>query len=302
MPENLLVYVKLPDDKYIYLRDALTREMGLSRSLLTRLKQQHKIKVNGRWTLTDYKLKAGDVITVDLAFDESNPIEPRPLHLDIIYEDQDFLVIDKPAGLAVQPTRDPGETTLAHAISYYHLQRGLSSLFRPINRLDKNTSGLILIGKSQYAHQALFNQMKLGRVKRRYIALVEGSVEADSGLINLPIAHLHPESDPRRSVSSNGKEAATEFKVLEWFDAFTLLSLTLGTGRTHQIRVHMSHIGHPVCGDPLYGNPSRLISRQALHAACLSFTHPRSTDLLELEAPIPADISDLMIQIRSTAK
>ncbi len=289
MDDNILFYIVDPADNYVYLRDVMKNHLKLSHSLLTKLKQQNKIQVNGQVCLTNYQLQAGDEVTVDIDLEEENTIEPEYIPLDVVYEDQDLLVINKPAGLAVHPVKGISGGTLANAVTCYWAGQGLTTLFRPINRLDKNTSGLILIGKSQYAHQAMYRQQKAGTISRVYQALVEGVVPEDRGCINLPIAHL----DPRlcaRVVDESGKPALTNYQVLKRYEGFTLLSLTLGTGRTHQIRVHLSQSGYPICGDTLYGTPSPLINRQALHAGLLTLDQPRTGTRLQFEVPLPADM------------
>jgi 23S rRNA pseudouridine1911/1915/1917 synthase len=301
MNDNTLFYLVQHDDHYIFLRDVLKSRMGISHSLLTKLKTLHQIKVNGQTALTNYKLQAGDLVSVNVAFQEENLIAPLELPLDIAYEDQDFLIVNKPPDLAVHPGKDKSFATLANAVAYYWAQQGSFTLFRPINRLDKQTSGLVLIGKSQYAHQAVFRQQKQGALHRSYQALVEGLVQEDSGTINLPIAHLDPQNSPKRSVDASGKPALTNFTVIRRYQGYTLLSLTLVSGRTHQIRVHLSHLGHPVCGDSLYGSPSQRTPRQALHAAKLCFIHPRSGTPLKIEAPLPSDMDNLLAGLKPLA-
>ncbi|MGE5381634.1 MAG: RluA family pseudouridine synthase, partial [Methylocystaceae bacterium] len=193
MDNNELVYVVKSDDQYVFLRDVVKKEMHLSRALIINLKQQKKIMVNGAVTLTNYRLKPGDVVSVDLALDEESTVEPENIPLDIVYEDQDFLLINKPPRLAVHPSKGLGSGTLANAVVHYWQAQGRSLRFRPINRLDRDTSGLILIGKSQYAHQAIAYQQKKGIIHREYQAVVEGVMADDQGCIDLPIARKDPE-------------------------------------------------------------------------------------------------------------
>lgn len=298
MDDHILKYVVAPDDKFVFLRQVLISHMQISHSLLTKLKLQEKIKVNGQFAFTNYKLQKGDVVTVDIALDEINNIIPQDIPLDIVYEDSDLLVINKAPDMAVHPVKNISEGTLANAVTHYWIQQGKSSLFRPINRLDKDTSGLILIAKSQYAHQAVFRQQKQGIISRKYQAIVEGIVLEESGCIKLPIAHtdLH---HCKRTVASGGKPALTNFTVLKRYEGFTLLSLSLGTGRTHQIRVHLSQSAYPICGDTLYGNPSPFISRQALHAGQLTFQQPRTGIPLQLEAKLPLDMLKMLEKLKT---
>lgn len=291
--DNTLIYVVDPRDSYVFLREVLTNHFKLSHSLQVRLKAQNRIQVNGQVTLTNYRLRPGDMVTVGLDLEETSDIRPIFSPLDIIYEDPDCLVINKPPGMAVHSRRGGPEITLANAVTYYWTEQGKSRLFRSVNRLDKDTSGLVLVGQSQYAHQALYRQQQAGTITRRYLAVVEGKVTEDGGVIDLPIAQPDPELRPR-TVDPSGKHAITYFQVIQRFDGFTLLSLTLGTGRTHQIRVHLSHLGHPVYGDTLYGYPSPLIDRQALHAGELSFNLPRTGETLHLTAPLPRDMAALL--------
>lgn len=296
MENHELRYVVKPDDKYIFLREIVKKEMHLSRALIINLKQQKKILVNGMVTLTNYRLKPGDIVSVDITLKEESSVMPEYMPLDIVYEDQDLLLINKPPHLAVHPSKGLGAGTLANAVIYYWQAQGKSLLFRPINRLDRDTSGLILIGKSQYAHQAIANQQKKGTIHREYQAVVEGVIADDQGCIDLPIARKDPELR-ERIIDVTGKAAYTSYQVLKRYPNHTLLSLLLGTGRTHQIRVHLSHIGHPICGDELYGTPSALIGRQALHAGKLNFIQPRTDQTLQFEVPLPADIQQLLNQI-----
>lgn len=289
MNNTQLTYKAGALDQDTFLRDILYNKLLLSHSLVVRLKHQRRIKVNGYPALTNYRIQAGDFITIDMDFTEENKIIPESIPLDIVYEDTDFLVVNKPAGMSTHPSRLGDTGTLANAVTYYWQGLGRNTRFRPINRLDKDTSGLVLIGNSQFAHQAIFKQ-KTGRIiERGYTALVEGAMAKDEVRINQPIARLD-EKKRRRIVHPDGHPAVTHYKVLDKYPGHTLLSLRLETGRTHQIRVHLSFLGHPVCGDLLYGYASPLIDRQALHADRLCFIHPRSGKEVILDIPLAADI------------
>jgi len=294
MKENLLFYLVDPQDRLVWLRDVFKKKLPVSRALLARLKAQEKIRVNGQCVHTNYRLQPGDLVTVDLNLNETNKIAPQDIPIDIIYQDDDIMVINKPAGMAVHPIKGKLEGTLANAVTHYWWQHGESRLFRPVNRLDKDTSGLVLVAKSQYAHQAMFKQQRQGQVRRRYLAVVEGIVQEDQGCIDLPIGYSAPGSPVFRQVDANGKAAITHFTVIKRYQDHSLLSLSLETGRTHQIRIHMSHLGHPICGDLIYGHPSPLIARQALHAGWTSFFQPRTLITMQFEVPLPADMQNLL--------
>jgi 23S rRNA pseudouridine1911/1915/1917 synthase len=286
-----LTYTASAQDENTFLRDLLASKLLLSHSLVAQLKHQNKIRVNGQLVYTNYRIHAGDFINVDIDLIEECNIIPESIPLDIVYEDMDFVAVNKPAGMSTHPSHLGGTGTLANAMTYYWQSLGKNILFRPINRLDKDTSGLILIGKSQYAHQGIFNQLKQHTIDRRYIALVEGSMIKDKGHIDHPIARLD-DKKRQRIVHPSGQSATTHYNVLEKYPDHTLLSLRLETGRSHQIRVHLSFIGHPICGDLLYGSASPLIKRQALHADRLRFTHPRSGKEVILDIPLAQDIQE----------
>ncbi|MDT3698831.1 MAG: RluA family pseudouridine synthase [Thermincola sp.] len=301
MKNTNLTYTADVTDQDSFLRDILSAKLLLSHSLVVRLKQQNKIKVNGYPAHTNYLVSAGDIITIDTELNETNEILPERIPLDIVYEDVDFLVINKPAGMSTHPSRLGGTGTLANAVAYYWQSLGRHTLFRPINRLDKDTSGLILIGNSQFAHQSIFNQVKGRMIERKYVALAEGVITEDTGRIDRQIARQDDKSR-RRILHPGGLPAVTHYKVLERYQGHTLLSLKLETGRTHQIRVHLSALGYPLCGDLLYGFASPLIDRQALHANKLSFTHPRSGKEVILAVPLAADIQAAVDRLTSLGK
>lgn len=279
------------------LKELLFARLQFSHSLVVKLKQQHKITVNGIPVYTNHRVRSGDLIAVDLDLDEQSDIMPEAAPLQIIYEDEDLLVIDKLAGMPVHPSKRRQAGTLANAVIYYWQQSGRDALFRPINRLDKDTSGLVLIGKNQFAHQAIFRQQRSHAVERRYLALVEGVVVPEQGRIEAAIARQEDRSR-KRMVSLSGQAAATGYQVLERYPRQTLLRLSPETGRTHQIRVHLSFAGHPICGDDLYGRPSELIQRQALHASELAFIHPRTRSAITLTAPLPEDMRSALIALQ----
>ena len=294
MKQMPLTWTVGPADEGRSLKEVLYSRLLLSHSLVVKLKQQHKIAVNGTPVFTNYRLRDGDLISVDLDLGEQSEIVPEAVPLKIVYEDEDFLVVDKPAGMPVHPSNKRCQTgTLANAVTYYWLQSGSRSLFRPINRLDKDTSGLVLIGKNQFAHQGIFRQQQKHRVERCYFALVEGAAMPDQGRIDEPIARLEDRSR-KRIIAPYGQPAATSYVVLERYRQHALLKIYPESGRTHQIRLHLSFAGHPICGDDLYGRPSPLIARQALHAGELTFSHPRTGSVVSLAAALPDDMRAAM--------
>ncbi|NPV93315.1 MAG: RluA family pseudouridine synthase [Firmicutes bacterium] len=297
MSSTELTYTAGDKDQDRFLREILFGPLALSHSLVVRLKHQGRIKVNGQRRLTNYQVQAGDIVSIDLDFIEDSGIIPEPLPLDIVYEDQDLLAVNKPAGMSIHPSRRGGLGTLANAVAHYWQGTGRHTRYRPVHRLDKDTSGLVLIGGSQYAHQGLFQQQQRRGIERVYTALVEGVVKREHGSVDRPIARLE-EKSRRRTVHPDGQPATTHYRVLERYPGHTLLEVSLETGRTHQIRVHLSFIGHPVCGDPLYGPDSPLIGRQALHAGRLRFTHPRTGERLELSVPLPEDMRQAIEQLK----
>jgi len=292
-----LVYIATAEDQGACLRNILASRFSFSQALLARLKFEYKIRVNGQWARTSQKIAAGDVITVDVTLSEENPLIPEALPLDILYEDADFLAVSKASGMAVHPSGAGGTGTLANAVTHYFNQSGSKALFRAVHRLDKDTSGLLLIAKNRFAQQGVCGQGLANQVQKRYVALVEGVIEEESGCIDLPIACPDP-AQRRRQVHPGGQRAVTHFQVLERLPGHTLVSLRLETGRTHQIRVHMSYLGHPLCGDLLYGRPSPWIGRMALHADEMAFLHPRTGKEILIQSPLPKDFREALRRLR----
>ncbi|CUH97847.1 hypothetical protein P22_3994 [Propionispora sp. 2/2-37] len=275
------------------LKDFLRRHAGISLSLWRKIKNTGSVSINGYPVLSFHTLlQGGDIIT--LTWEQSSALIAIAIPLAIKYEDDYVLIVNKPAGMLVHPISQQQSPSLANAvIAYYHYQK-LSSGFHPVHRLDRNTSGLILIAKYPHIqHMLSLNNMK--SIKRKYLALVSGHLSDKSGFIDAPIGRS-PRSIIERIVTSAGKPALTLYKVIATFPGYSLLELELLTGRTHQIRVHLSHIGHPLLGDDLYGGPIDLIKRQALHSYCLSFQHPVQNQPVYISCPIPEDMSVLTKQ------
>ena len=287
------------DTKYQNINQALKQEFHISARLQHRLIDEKHVLLNGTVTDTRVSISKNDIITVNLDFEEeSENIVSTEMKLDIIYEDDAFLVLNKPAGIAVHPSILHYEDSLSNGVKFYFESIGLKRKIRPINRLDLNTSGLIVFAKNEYVQECLIRQMNFHIFKKEYIAFVVGHFDEPNGTINLPIARK-PNSIIERCISDKGQEATTDYEVLKEFkvdsDCFSVVECSLKTGRTHQIRVHMAAIGHPLLGDTMYGVSSPLINRQALHSYKISFIHPATNKTLELTCELPDDMKNLTI-------
>jgi 23S rRNA pseudouridine1911/1915/1917 synthase len=273
----------------------------LSRSRIGRLATEGRILVDGAARKPAFRLRAGQRIHVAVPPAAPARLSAEAIPLDVVYEDADLLVINKPAGLTVHPAPGHPSGTLVNAV----LARvpdlpGIGGTVRPgiVHRLDKDTSGLLVVAKTDEAHRSLSAQLRTRSVGRTYLAVVRGRLRRDAGVIAAPIGR-HPAHRTRLAVVLRGREAVTHYEVLERFQNATLLACRLETGRTHQIRVHLTHTGHPILGDPVYGRaPAPEMRRQALHAARLEFTHPRTGRRITCTAPIPEDMKNLLARLR----
>ena len=271
----------------------LQNELNMSSRLLYKLIKGEKILLNGDVCDTRNLGNSGDVLIVDFGYEEDNSnIVPTKMSLDIVFEDEWLLVINKPAGIAVHPSILHYSDSLCNGVKFYFDSIGLNKKIRPVNRLDLNTSGLVVFAKCEYIQECLISQMKNKQFKKEYLAVCNGIFEEKSGTINLPIARKE-NSIIERCISESGQNAITHYEVLKEFDNYSLVKCSLETGRTHQIRVHMSAIGHSLIGDSLYGSISDLIDRQALHCYNLQFIHPVYKELLNLYGEIPLDFKKL---------
>ncbi len=274
----------------------------LSRAALQRLIESGEVLVNGAPTRPAYKVRVGDRLLVRIPPPEPTELLPEPIPLDIVYEDEALIVINKPAGLVVHPGAGNPRGTLVNALLYHCPTLSVGGAVRPgiVHRLDKDTSGLLVVAKNDVAHQRLQQQFKRREVHKRYVALVIGAVKVASGYVNAPIGR-HPVQRLKMAVVEGGREARTRWTVrARYVDAagrpYTLLDVDLETGRTHQIRVHMAWLGYPLVGDTLYG-PQRSplpAPRQCLHAASLAFTHPLTGAALAFTAPLPEDFQRVL--------
>jgi 23S rRNA pseudouridine1911/1915/1917 synthase len=274
-------------------------EVGLSRSRLHKLIRQGAVQVAGQTVKPSRPVRAGEAVVLELPKLEPPSVEPEPIELDILYEDEHFLVVNKPASMVVHPAAGVRSGTVVNALLHHCAGRlsGIGGVERPgiVHRLDKETSGLLIAAKTDPAHRSLAAQFASRRVAKHYQALVHGLVRSEEGVIEGSIGR-DPKHRKRMALVDGGRPAVSEYRVLERFEAHSLLVVSLRTGRTHQIRVHLASVGHPVLGDRLYGGRRRwvtegrsLVGRQALHAWRLSFDHPISGQRLWFEAPLPED-------------
>lgn len=281
----------------------LAQKLDKSRSLVQKLIKDELVLVNGEVVKTNYSVADGDEIDVkQLDVVDNTNIIPQPMDLDIVYEDDDLLVINKPSGLVVHPAPGHYQDTLVNGLlAYSNKLSDINGEFRPgiVHRIDKDTSGLLVVCKNNESHEALANQLSDKTLFRQYLAIVHGEIEEDEGEIIAPIGRDPRDRVKMAVVAKNSKEAQTNFKVLERYDHYTLVSCNLLTGRTHQIRVHFDFINYPLVGDPLYGiKPTIDTKGQALHAYKLGFIHPRSGEYMEFEAKPPQEFVDTLNQIK----
>ncbi len=281
-----LNYIVKENCKYTNINQILINEFNISSRLRTKLIRSKHIYQNSIISDTRSSINLGDLITIDFNYEEDNSnIVSTKMKLDIIYEDEWLIVINKSAGIPVHPSMLHYTDSLSNGIRFYFDSIGLKKKIRPVNRLDLNTSGLVVFAKCEYIQEQLSAQMQTNDFKKEYICLVEGHLNEKSGIIDLPISRK-PESIIERCVSQDGQKSITDFAVLKEFDNYSLVKCILKTGRTHQIRVHFSFIGHPLLGDTLYGHSSNLINRQALHSYRISFIHPVTKHVLSFETPV----------------
>lgn len=284
-------------EQELSVRELLRRRFSFSSRLRTKIKKNKTVYLNGDQTPVWIAPKTGDEITVCIP-EETSWFPPEDIPIDPVYEDEDLLIINKQAGYTVHPTNGRPDHTIANGVAQYMLDTHQSFKIRFINRLDMDTSGILALGKNSHAQDDFVKQSKRDNVHKGYIAVVDGIINEEEGTIDAPLGR--PVNEPvKRGVVEGGRPSVTHYKVVERFDpGYTLVRLKLETGRTHQIRVHMAFIGHPVVGDRLYGKQSDFISRQALHAEKLSFDHPVTKKHLDLEAPLPDDMIQLIRHLK----
>ncbi|MEY8295577.1 RluA family pseudouridine synthase [Emergencia timonensis] len=295
-------YTVTKEDEGVPVKGLLRTKFSFSSRLLTKLKYQHLVFLNGEEVAGWITPQIGDILSIKLPEEKSDfPAEDIPIYP--VFEDDDLLILNKQPGVIVHPTKGHPLHTIANGLMKYMQDTGQTFKIRFVNRLDMDTTGLLIVAKNSHSQDDLTKQMKANTIEKRYIAIVNGIVKEDAFTIDLPIGRPDPENVARGVMLEGGYPSVTHVKVLESFPkgkGYTMVELLLETGRTHQIRVHMSHIGYPLVGDYLYGGEAPwLLDRQALHAYKLSFNHPVTGKRLTVEAPLPHDIQEVIKKIKS---
>lgn len=295
----LITYTINKNNNFINLKEVLKIQFNLSDRLLLKLKRNNKIYINNQIANINSNISYGDTVSILIDFEEdSSNIVPTKMNLDIVYEDDSYIIINKPAGIPIHPSMDHFTDSLSNGVKYYFDQIRLLKKIRPVNRLDKNTSGLVIFAKNEYIQECLIRQMKNNTFYKEYLAICNGNFIKQTGIINAPIARKS-DSIIERCVNENGNTAITEYTVLDYNSNLdiSVVKCILKTGRTHQIRVHLSYINHSILGDTLYGTTSNLINRQALHAHKISFIHPITNTKTNYIAELPNDMKKLMYNL-----
>ena len=293
-----LSYTIQPSDNFIHVKEVLKSKFQISNRLLLKLKTNQKIFVNGISSFVWSNVKTNDIVEVLIDFEEDNSnIPATKMNLDILYEDESYIVINKPAGISIHPSMDHYTDSLSNGVKYYFDSISLYKKIRPVNRFDKNTSGIVVFAKNEYIQECLIQQMNSHIFKKDYLAIVVGHFDEPQGTINLPIARKENSIIERCVDEKHGAISITNYEVLKECHckdySYSIVKCKLETGRTHQIRVHMQAVGHSLIGDSLYGSSSPFINRQALHAYKVMFFHPVSNQPVTYIAPIPQDMQNL---------
>ena len=276
------------------LKQILLNDMGISLRLLYSLKKDKQIFVNKKFYKMHELVNIGDIIEINL-LDEANDYDAEDMDIKLLYEDADLMVIEKEPFVVVHPTKGHQSGTLANGLIKLFKDKSINSKIRFVNRLDRDTSGILIVAKNSYCHSILTKDDAMHEMEKKYYAVVGGHLEKESGVIDLPIDKS--EDGIRRMVSEKGQRAVTRYKVIDKLEQATLLEISLETGRTHQIRVHFSHIGHPLLGDELYGGDMSLLNRQALHCFELGFYSPRKSEIIYIKSELPHDMRELVKEL-----
>lgn len=288
-----LKYIAIQEDDNTTIKHILRDKLNISSRLLNKLKMNEKILVNNIPVFSNHIVQYNDIITVKIDFEETDHIQAEKMNLDIVYEDDYFLAINKEAGSVVHPCSNHQNGTLANGVKYY---LNNNKKIRAINRLDRDTSGIVLFAKNEYIQELMITKVK---INKEYIAIVEGIPVNKKGTINEPIARKNG-SIMERCISEEGKKAITHYEVInELRNNLSIVKLNLETGRTHQIRVHLAYLNTPILGDSLYGNTSKLINRQALHAYKMEFMHPITNENICITASIPGDMRTIICDYKN---
>jgi 23S rRNA pseudouridine1911/1915/1917 synthase len=283
----------------------MTAELGedASRSQVQAWIKDGQVKIDGKSVKANHKLSVGEQVALQVPEPESLEVVAEAIPLDVVYEDSDVIVINKARGMVVHPAAGHPNGTLVNALLHHCKDlSGINGVMRPgiVHRIDKDTSGLLVVAKNDKAHASLTEQLKAHTVTRKYVAIVHGQMEHLQGTVDAPIGRANFDRKLYMVTEKNSKHAVTHFKVIASFDSYTFVELKLETGRTHQIRVHMKFIGHPLVGDPVYGRSKGVkMDGQALHAAVLGFVHPTTGDYLEFERPMPDDMNHVLAILKS---
>lgn len=282
---------------------ALAQLLDITRSNMQKLLEEGRALRGSKVVKANYKLRSGDVIDITLPEPQPLDVQPENIHLDIIYEDEDVVVINKARGMVVHPAAGNYNGTLVNAL-LYHCKNlsGINGVIRPgiVHRLDKDTSGIMICAKNDMAHVSLSEQIQNKTAQRTYLAVVRGNIKTDSGVIETQIARDKNDRKKMSVVKEGGRNAVTEYEVAERFGKYTIVKCRLKTGRTHQIRVHMEYLGYPLVGDPKYSSMKTpfSINGQALHSLTLTFKHPRTGEEMFFEAPLPEDMKKIVTRLR----
>lgn len=291
----MILQYKVIDNKFYNLKELLKVHFQISDNLITKLKKNKKILLNSEFTYLDHTLKKDDFVEINLDFEEvsENIVPNSNIELNIIFEDDSILVVNKQPNIPIHPSINHFEDSLSNAVQYYFNSINLKRKIRPVNRLDKDTSGIVIFAKNEYVQELLIRQMKSNTFKKEYLAILTGNLEKNTGTIDAPISRKE-NSIIEREINESGANAITHYKLIKKLNynniPLSFVKFTLQTGRTHQIRVHSKYIGHPILGDSLYGKVSSIITRQALHAYKVSFIHPITKKNMQFEVLPPEDM------------
>ncbi|WP_425447074.1 RluA family pseudouridine synthase [Dethiothermospora halolimnae] len=293
--DNESTIVHKIDRSYSSIEEALKIDLDLSGRFFRKLIKSKSIIKNGKKASKKSLVKKGDTIVIFMKDEEDNNI-PEDINLNIVYEDYDLIILNKEPGIVVHPTKGHNNGTVANGVAQYFKNHNINKKIRFVNRLDMDTSGIVVVAKNPFGHQQMSKQFENNQVKKSYLALVDGIVKGD-GVIDEPIGK-DPQDSIKNAVKADGKRAITKYEVIDRYNEASLVKLYIETGRTHQIRVHMDYIGHPIIGDTLYNKESNIIKRQALHSYSLEFKVPRNNEKVKVEANLPEDMVEAVEKLR----